>query len=47
MNILTTLTNTKNETEKYFDLSEEDLAKSYGEGKWTVKQILRLGRVSL
>lgn len=40
MNILTTLTKTKNETEKYFDLSEEDLAKTYGEGKWTVKQIL-------
>ncbi len=40
MNILTTLTNTKNETEKYFDLSEEELAKTYGEGKWTIKQIL-------
>ena len=40
MNIITSLTNTKKETEKYFDLSEEDLAKSYGVGKWTVKQIL-------
>jgi uncharacterized damage-inducible protein DinB len=40
MNILTNLTNTKNETEKYFELSEEDLSKTYGEGKWTVKQIL-------
>ena len=40
MNILSTLTNTRNETEKYFDLSEEDLAKTYGVGKWTVKQIL-------
>jgi uncharacterized damage-inducible protein DinB len=38
--LLTTLTNTKNETEKYFDLSEEDLAKTYAPGKWTIKQIL-------
>jgi hypothetical protein len=40
MTILTTLTNTRNETEKYFDLSEEDLAKTYASGKWTIKQIL-------
>jgi len=40
MNILTTLTNTKNETEKYFDLSKEDLTKTYAPGKWTIKQIL-------
>ncbi|MCF8326259.1 MAG: DinB family protein [Leadbetterella sp.] len=40
MNILTTLTKTKNETEKYFDLSQDNLEKTYGEGKWTVKQIL-------
>lgn len=40
MTILTTLTNTKNETEKYFDLSEDDLAKTYAPGKWNIKQIL-------
>jgi hypothetical protein len=40
MTILTTLTNTRNETEKYFELSEDDLAKTYAPGKWTIKQIL-------
>lgn len=40
MGLINELTNTKNETEKYFDLSEEDLAKTYAQGKWTIKQIL-------
>lgn len=40
MNILSTLTNTRNETEKYFWLVWRRFGKTYGEGKWTVKQIL-------
>lgn len=40
MDLIILLTNTQNETVKYFDLTENDLLKSYGFGKWTIKQIL-------
>ena len=40
MDLINLLTDNKNETEKYFDLSEEDLAKTYAQGKWSIKQIL-------
>ena len=40
MDLITSLTNAQNETVKYYSLSENDLSKSYGDGKWTIKQIL-------
>jgi hypothetical protein len=40
MNILQTLTNTKQQTIPFFDLPEQDLQKSYGTGKWNIRQIL-------
>lgn len=40
MDIITPLTDTKNETENYFDLSTYELSKSYSAGKWNIKQIL-------
>jgi len=40
MQIVTQLTDTRNITEKLYDLAEEDLQKTYAPGKWTVKQIL-------
>ena len=40
MEIITLLTETKNETVKYFDLPPENLSKSYGQDKWNVKKIL-------
>jgi len=40
MEIIALLTETKNETVKYFDLPSEDLSKSYGQDKWNVKKIL-------
>jgi hypothetical protein len=40
MDIQLLLNNTKNETEKYFGLSQRDLLKTYGKGKWTIKEIL-------
>jgi hypothetical protein len=38
--ILELLLNTKSDTISFFDLSETELNKSYGEGKWTIRQIL-------
>lgn len=40
MDLLNLLTNTLNETSKYYNLTENDLCKSYDDGKWTIKQIL-------
>lgn len=40
MELIISLINTQNETVKYFDLTENDLLKSYGSGKWTIRQIL-------
>lgn len=40
MDSIISLTNTQNETVKYFDLTDNDLSKSYSPGKWTIKQIL-------
>lgn len=40
MDLIISLTNTQNETVKYFDLTDNDLSKSYSPGKWTIKQIL-------
>lgn len=40
MDILTLLTDTKNETSGYFDLPENDLARTYAPGKWSIKKIL-------
>ena len=38
--LIHSLNETKNKTLQYFDLTEEELQKSYGEGKWTIRQIL-------
>jgi DinB superfamily len=40
MDLIQSLIKTQNETVKYFNLSETELSKSYGVGKWTIKQIL-------
>jgi hypothetical protein len=40
MQILEDLARTRAETEPYFDLGETDLDKTYGPGKWTVREIL-------
>jgi uncharacterized damage-inducible protein DinB len=38
--LLELLNNTKAATVRYFDCNEHELNKNYGEGKWTVRQIL-------
>lgn len=38
--LLKALSVTMEETLSYFDLSEEDLAKTYAPGKWTIRQLL-------
>lgn len=38
--LLNLLLDTKSDSIPFFDLSETELNKSYGEGKWTVRQIL-------
>ncbi len=38
--LLNLLLDTQSDTIPYFDLSEVELNKSYGEGKWTIRQIL-------
>ncbi len=38
--LLKELAETKARTAKYFDLSQEDLKRTYGPGKWNVRQIL-------
>src|SRR5918993_1356616 len=40
MQILEELEQTKTETLKYFALADEDLEKSYGRGKWSVRYVL-------
>lgn len=40
MQIIQSLTETRNKTLTYFQLPEDDLAKTYAPGKWTVKQLL-------
>ncbi len=40
MEIIKQLESARDRILPYFELSEEDLAKSYGPGKWTVRQIL-------
>lgn len=40
MEIIEQLERTKAETLKYFDLTEEDLQKNYGPGKWSVRYVL-------
>lgn len=41
MEIINNLKQTKIETLKYFDLPENQLSKTYGEGKWSIKQLLQ------
>ena len=38
--LLTALSKTMEETLAYFDLSDEELTKTYAPGKWTVRQLL-------
>lgn len=38
--LLDDLSRTLEETTSYFDLPEDQLLKTYGEGKWTIRQIL-------
>lgn len=38
--VLTLLQATQSETLPYFDLSEGELNKTYGDGKWSIRQIL-------
>ncbi|MEZ4888430.1 MAG: DinB family protein [Chitinophagales bacterium] len=38
--LIALLQDTKTTTLYYFNLSEDELSKSYGEGKWTIRQIL-------
>ncbi len=40
MELIIKLRSTKEETLRFFDLPESDLIKTYGEGKWSVRQIL-------
>lgn len=40
MNLIALLNETKNSTQKYYGLPPTELNKSYGPGKWSVKQIL-------
>lgn len=40
MNVSTLLKETKQQTLTYYDLPEEALRKTYGEGKWSIRQIL-------
>ena len=40
MEIVDNLIETRDQTLLYFDLSDSDLVKNYGEGKWNVRQIL-------
>src|SRR6476661_576009 len=40
MDTIRALTETRDQTEKYFGLSEGDLKKTYAPGKWSVKEIL-------
>jgi hypothetical protein len=40
MQLIHDLTTTRNETLKYFDLGEEDLERTYGPGKWSVRFLL-------
>src|SRR5215212_11263325 len=40
MDLITLLTNTQNETLNYYGLAGNELLRSYGDGKWTIKQIL-------
>lgn len=40
MDIQTKLIETKRQTELFFDLSETDLQKMYGVGKWNIRKIL-------
>lgn len=40
MDIILSLTQTQEETEKHFDLPQDDLIKTYAKGKWTIKEIL-------
>ena len=40
MDIIENLQSTRNKTLEYFELDDNALSKSYGPGKWTVKEIL-------
>ena len=40
MDIVTLLTDTRLETAGFFDLPPQSLLKTYGEGKWSIQQIL-------
>jgi hypothetical protein len=40
MGIVAELERTKTETVKYFDLADDDLQKTYGPGKWSVRYVL-------
>ena len=40
MDLITHLEQTKNETLSFFELSDEDLGKSYAPGKWPIRYIL-------
>jgi len=40
MQLIHDLTTTRSETLKYFDLGDDDLERSYGPGKWSVRFLL-------
>ncbi len=40
MDIITGLQNTQSQTLFYFELNEDEMAKTYAPGKWTVRQLL-------
>ncbi len=40
MELITKLTNTKERTLEFFELPDSDMGKTYGDGKWNIRQIL-------
>ena len=40
MQLIHELTTTRNETLKYFDLGDQDLERTYGPGKWSIRFLL-------
>jgi hypothetical protein len=40
MHIIDALKETKEQTLRYFELSSDEMKKNYGDGKWTIRQIL-------
>jgi hypothetical protein len=40
MDIITKLEGTRDQTLRYFDLTDEDLSRSYAPGKWSIRFIM-------